>query len=463
MVPTEAQMKLAIAQILSMPFAYNSPVIVLDFDLGSKDAEKITGRFKDLARPRVFSFEINRKSVIYKPFVARIDSDGINFERWEEFSRGFCYRFDNQSIKKEKAQCVKPTSYNCGSICINIKKNCKANAEDSFSKERIGKLFKLKKLYLDELYNTSPSKEREADLMQKNKEISLLLKPYQERVKETELQKKQQIEEQRKRQVEALKNEAKGKRDLLIKMSDELAGDFNTPGDVKLEVLTNLLYNDPTVRVVQALKKDGSQEASLLSKQELDLAVKVKEKTDTILENARRLIEVEEPTKISTSYHPDNKTDPSEYQEGIDRLSKMISVPSLNEVLKVKETEKGRSFYDGVSVNMGTTDPGAIVHEAGHWLESRNLQVRKEVKEFYDKRTQGETPVKLSQITGNKAYGDGEVTKVDKWLNPYIGKVYPDASEVLSVGLELMHRNPVYLAKNDPDMFDFIYTVVRQG
>lgn len=31
---SEAQMKLAIAQTLSLPFAYNSPVMVLDFDLG---------------------------------------------------------------------------------------------------------------------------------------------------------------------------------------------------------------------------------------------------------------------------------------------------------------------------------------------------------------------------------------------------------------------------------------------
>jgi len=50
MIPSEAQMRQAIAQILSMPFAYNSPVMVLDFDLGDKDTDKITGRFKDLSR-----------------------------------------------------------------------------------------------------------------------------------------------------------------------------------------------------------------------------------------------------------------------------------------------------------------------------------------------------------------------------------------------------------------------------
>lgn len=85
-------MKLAIAQTLSLPFAYNSPVMVLDFDLGDKNSNKITGRFKDAFRPRVFSFEITRKSVVYKPFLARVDGTGLNVEAWEDFSSGYSYR-----------------------------------------------------------------------------------------------------------------------------------------------------------------------------------------------------------------------------------------------------------------------------------------------------------------------------------------------------------------------------------
>lgn len=48
---------------------------------------------------------------------------------------------------------------------------------------------------------------------------------------------------------------------------------------------------------------------------------------------------------------------------------------------------------------------------------------------------------------------------------PYMGKDSADngSTEILSMGLELMYRNPVALAKQDPDMFDFIYSVVRRG
>jgi hypothetical protein len=30
------------------------------------------------------------------------------------------------------------------------------------------------------------------------------------------------------------------------------------------------------------------------------------------------------------------------------------------------------------------------------------------------------------------------------------------------MGMEIMYRNPAYLARKDPEMFDFIYAVVRQ-
>ena len=87
----------------------------------------------------------------------------------------------------------------------------------------------------------------------------------------------------------------------------------------------------------------------------------------------------------------------------------------------------------------------------------------KRILEFYNKRTEGEKTVKLNDVSKNP-YSNDEVTKVDKWLNLYMGKVYPDKStEILSMGLELMYKNPVYLAKKDPEMFDFIYSVVRRG
>ena len=131
---TEAQLKLAISQVLSLPSAYNAPVIVLDFKVG--DNGLVTGRFRDAARPRVFSYEIDDDGIAFKPFVpGRLDS--FNVDVWESFSEGYTYRIDAVTTKsKSRPKCVKPTAYNCGKSCININKTCKVNPKDANSSMR---------------------------------------------------------------------------------------------------------------------------------------------------------------------------------------------------------------------------------------------------------------------------------------------------------------------------------------
>jgi ParB-like chromosome segregation protein Spo0J len=135
--PTEVQMKLGISQVLSLPFAYNAPVIVLDFEVGNKNI--IKGRFKDASRPRVFEFEIG-DSVSFKPFTwKRTDSD-VDPMAWEDFSKGYTYRYDAVKTKrKEKPKCGN-TSYNCGKACISLNKNCKSDPPDKPSQEKLDKV-----------------------------------------------------------------------------------------------------------------------------------------------------------------------------------------------------------------------------------------------------------------------------------------------------------------------------------
>jgi len=139
--PTEAQMRLLIAQTLSMDFVYNAPVVVLKFDVAENG--NITGVFKDAARPRVFSFTLDGESVAYKPYKpGKMDSleSEEDVQEWEAFSAGYGFRVDAGVGGKKKPQCVKPTAYNCGKACINIKNNCKSNPDDAQSKDRLEKL-----------------------------------------------------------------------------------------------------------------------------------------------------------------------------------------------------------------------------------------------------------------------------------------------------------------------------------
>ena len=54
---------------------------------------------------------------------------------------------------------------------------------------------------------------------------------------------------------------------------------------------------------------------------------------------------------------------------------------------------------------------------------------------------------RLREILFNSRYKKDETTKPDDFISPYIGKDYPDASEVLSVGLELVFEPTKQLKK----------------
>lgn len=102
-----------------------------------------------------------------------------------------------------------------------------------------------------------------------------------------------------------------------------------------------------------------------------------------------------------------------------------------------------------------------VIHELAHELEqSSGAQAR--IREFFERRTQGDEWESLRTLTG-KAYRQDEVTKRDRWLHPYMGKYYPTEgiTELISMGVEYLYRDPIGFSRDDPEMFDFIYDLVR--
>ena len=62
--------------------------------------------------------------------------------------------------------------------------------------------------------------------------------------------------------------------------------------------------------------------------------------------------------------------------------------------------------------------------------------------------------------------GDGydkrEKGKRDKFIVPYMGKIYSQgATEIVSMGMEFLFADPVKLAKEDPEYFDFMIDLLR--
>ena len=99
------------------------------------------------------------------------------------------------------------------------------------------------------------------------------------------------------------------------------------------------------------------------------------------------------------------------------------------------------------------------VHELGHRMEQVVSGITEAEKRFYERRTQGEQLVKLKDVTGRN-YPDYEVTRVDNFLDPYMGKDYGDGTyELVSMGFERYYTAPKELIK-DEDYARFITGVL---
>lgn len=95
------------------------------------------------------------------------------------------------------------------------------------------------------------------------------------------------------------------------------------------------------------------------------------------------------------------------------------------------------------------------LHELAHRQEQVNPEILEAERLFYEKRTSGEDLQKLKDVASGN-YRSNEVTRVDDFLDPYMGKDYNgEAYELLSMGIETLYTNPQELAK-DPEMFDWV-------
>jgi len=157
----------------------------------------------------------------------------------------------------------------------------------------------------------------------------------------------------------------------------------------------------------------------------------------------------------------------AEFEDTTDFFNKVLNKDLRNSLpeIQINELSSGRAFTrQGSNMvwlgNDSSTD--TLIHELGHNLEFNNPYIKDSANKILAKRTAGEEAVKLKDITGNLAYKDTEITKHDKFFSPYVGKIYIDGyTEVTSMALQYLYKDPEYLYKNDPELFEWIVNVVR--
>lgn len=152
--------------------------------------------------------------------------------------------------------------------------------------------------------------------------------------------------------------------------------------------------------------------------------------------------------------------------------------PSIRTKVKIDiKNNTDRSSVDsrtGILKMENNGSPAIFAHETGHIIEGKVLDSM--VIPFLYKRVgaSGETVIPMKKI--NKAYKADEFSLKDDFMEPYTGKIYTNvnsggpgftlrdypniiATEVVSMGLEHMYKDPILFAQKDPEFFDFIWSL----
>jgi hypothetical protein len=117
----------------------------------------------------------------------------------------------------------------------------------------------------------------------------------------------------------------------------------------------------------------------------------------------------------------------------------------------------------------GTINEATLAHEIGHHIEVTKPGVLQAAVDFVTYRTEGEQLVKLKDRFPANGFDDNEQGAADDFgrVFPgssayYVGKSYGGLNtEVVSMGLEQIYRDPVEFAKKDPEYFQFMISVLR--
>lgn len=129
---------------------------------------------------------------------------------------------------------------------------------------------------------------------------------------------------------------------------------------------------------------------------------------------------------------------------------------------------------DGPGTGIYVPDEDSVstfIHEMGHQLEGRTPKTLSNALEFVRYRIEdaGTPNVSMREATGIKSYHETEIGNEDSFGKAltrnrafYAGKTYWDtATEIVSLGVEELHNDPVQFAQKDPEFFKFIVGTLR--
>lgn len=486
--------------------AYSSNVNVLSFTIASNG--DITGKFQDAWNRRIFSYSVQENRIGYKPAIATTNTDSATGSRlFDLFSLGYTsleLKYDAVPVQSGKKPRCTAISYGCGKICLSLQNTCWINsgqqqlkgvggnskkAAKNFSQERIDKIRALAKSVESTTkkwsrYGTAKDLHAQANTLEKERTAILERgAKKQPPIDPLITGLKKAFDSGNFAEAKILAREAAGKMKsgaevatYLQKLYEAIGTEHRLAVDKKQEI---------TNKANEITAKKGKKEARKFFSENWNEKVEsaCKKYENFTASVAREFLYVNPPSKAkgvnSGLVNPktQKKTGSLNLEQstklitGLTVFKKMVGVDTVDgKTLKMASLDASfgksadRSFYGKGGIYMADRAPvEVVVHEAAHWLEESDPKIHDKVQKFFESRTAGEKWQKLSELTGNSNYGDNEVAKPDKWPKPYMGKKANSDknSEILSMGMEMMYKDPAGFAKTDPEYFAFIHNTLR--
>ena len=159
-------------------------------------------------------------------------------------------------------------------------------------------------------------------------------------------------------------------------------------------------------------------------------------------------------TSVNSKGNPISKKMQKRADEALDVFRRMVGrrADLDNETYAMVFGKTDRAYYDEsekAGYYKAKETPGTIAHEAGHWLEFRDLGFQKETYEWV--RGRG------SSFSDNTRTRNQEIGPNSPWLNSYSGKLYKQGcTEAVSMYFSHMLEDPFNFIAKDPEHFNRI-------
>lgn len=187
---------------------------------------------------------------------------------------------------------------------------------------------------------------------------------------------------------------------------------------------------------------------------------------DQLLEASRDLVSIPQADRgqvVVTKVSPSIK---AKVAAGA-QLTERYTHASLMPRIEAKYYAGKRARHSQGVVKVGTQTPDSVVmHEITHATEQQTARVLAKSLAFLKRRAGHESLQPLRKLTGIRKYKAHEMAYEDEFKKRggehYMGKSYGGrATELLTMGVERLHRDPLEFWANDPEYFRFVLQTLQ--